>query len=338
MSRIRIPDFSAPFPLACNPHVPDASRIMWEWIDSHGLAPTPKARARMRKTGADLSGGYVWPRAGLSVLALGLKWLALTFRLDDQLDEDTVGGRPAALSQCIEELCGILHGHPAPPSPVADALHELWAETRADAPTSWQHAFVADFEAFLRAYALEAELKEAGQNPTLEEYLAWRIYSIGMPWLWVLDELGLPLFLPDSVRTCGPMGMLRRAGSLHIALVNDVFSVERESTVGYPYNAVLLIMQERECPMQTAVDHIAELVAEQAETVKRLLANDIPAELHEQQIPANVRTVALQHCENIALNLRGQLAWHTAVDRYTTSDLQGQWAGSYPDDLLRQTD
>ncbi|MCW8379775.1 terpene synthase family protein [Streptomyces justiciae] len=298
---------------------------------------TPKARARMRKTGADLSGGYVWPRAGLSLLTLGLKWLALTFRLDDQLDEDAVGGR-STLSQCIEELCGVLHGHPAPPSPVADALHELWAETREDTPPSWRHAFVADFEAFLRAYALEAELKEAGQNPTLEEYLAWRIYAIGMPWLWVLDELGLPLFLPDSVRTCRPMGMLRRAGSLHIALVNDVFSVERESTVGYPYNAVLLIMQARECPMQTAVDHIAELVTEQAETVKRLLANDIPAELHEQQIPANVRTVVLQHCENIAMNLRGQLAWHTAVDRYTTGDLQGQWAGSYPDDLLRQTD
>jgi hypothetical protein len=51
---------------------------MWEWIDEMALATTPAARTRMRRTRADLSGAYVWPRADPDLLALGLKWLALT--------------------------------------------------------------------------------------------------------------------------------------------------------------------------------------------------------------------------------------------------------------------
>ncbi|MFI6850472.1 sesquiterpene cyclase [Kitasatospora sp. NBC_00085] len=335
MTEIRMPDFHAPFPLERNPHMQEASKIMWEWIDLRGLAATPKARARMLNTGADLSGAYVWPRAGLSMLSLGLKWLALTFRIDDQLDEDDSDEQPGSRARCIEELCGILHDVPAPQSPVADALHELWKETRTGRPASWQRAFVADFEAFLRSYALEAKLKAAGRIPELTEYLGWRMYSVGMPWLWDLDELRLPLYLPDSVRNCQTMSTLRQAGSLHIALVNDVFSVERESITGYPYNAVSLTMQAQSCSLQEAVDQVADQVTEHAQVVSRILEH-LPTELGHQQLPPDVRTAALDYSENIALNLRGQLAWHASVRRYATADITEQWTGNYPGDLLRQ--
>ncbi|KMS75306.1 hypothetical protein ACM01_09940 [Streptomyces viridochromogenes] len=311
---------------------------MWEWIDSHGLAATTKARARMLNTGADLSGAYVWPRAEPGMLSLGLRWLALTFRIDDQLDEDDSDEQPGSRSQAIEELCGILHGAPAQPSPVADALHGLWEETRTGTPASWRRVFVASFEAFLRSYTLEAELKAAGRIPELPEYLGWRMYSVGMPWLWDLDELRLPLFLPDSVRTCEAMSTLRRAGSLHIALVNDVFSVERESMLGYPYNAVSLIMRAQGCSLQEAVAQVAGLVAEHARTVSRILETDLAAELRHQHLPPDAHAAALDYGQNIALNLRGQLAWHASVRRYVTTDITGPWAGNYPDDLLRQTD
>ncbi|MBC7307811.1 MAG: sesquiterpene cyclase, partial [Dietzia sp.] len=260
MTDFRMPEFEVPFPLERNPHLERASRSMWGWIDAHGLAPTGKARARMRRTRADLSGAYVWPRADLTTLTTGLQWLALTFRIDDQLDEDDLTERLSARMAAVDELCDVLRGLPAPgTSPVARALADLWSRTSRGRPTDWCEAFLRDFQAFLRSYATEARLSSRGAVPHLDTYLGWRMHSVGMPWLWDLDELRLPAPLPDSVRTCRAMSKLRRAGALHIALVNDVFSVRRETLVGYPYNAVTIVRDTSGCSLQEAVDRVAAL-------------------------------------------------------------------------------
>ncbi|UUU20227.1 terpene synthase family protein [Streptomyces sp. DSM 40750] len=335
MAVFEMPDFHAPFLVECNPHLAMASRAMWEWIDTHDLATTEKARDRMRRTGADLSGAYVWPRAGLDMLTNGLRWLALTFRIDDQIDEDDVAERLEARVAAVDELCGVLHGLTASGrSPVARALATLWQETSQGRPVDWQNAFVRNFEAFLRSYATEAALSAQGHVPRLDDYLRWRMYSVGMPWLWDLDELRLPVFLPNSVRTCAPMVNLRRAGSLHVALVNDVFSVHRETIVGYQYNAVTIIRDAQQCSLQEAVDQVAALVTSQVHTVVEA-GRELREDLDRQAVPPIARTATLDYAANITANLSGQLVWHSSVERYAVDDIQPTGrSGNYPDDLL----
>ncbi|MER7407946.1 terpene synthase family protein [Streptomyces sp. NPDC000070] len=335
MADFEMPNFDVPFPVERNPQLEQASRAMWRWIDTYGLAPTQKARARMQRTGADLSGAYVWPRAELDMLTTGLQWLALTFRIDDQMDEDDLRERLRARVATIDELCNILHGQPAPgSSPVARALSDLWAKTSAGRPTAWRNAFFRHFRAFLQSYATEARLSARGTAPRLGAYLGWRMYSVGMPWLWDLDELRLPVFLPDSVRTCGPMYRLRRAGAVHIALVNDVFSVHRETLVGYPYNAVTIIRDTHNCSLQEAVDRVAKLADAHVRAVVQA-RQELSGELDRQAVPPQARAAASDYADNIAANLSGQLIWHSSVQRYAVDDLQPAGrSASYPDDLL----
>ncbi len=114
-------------------------------IDAYGLAPTDKARIRMRRTRADLSGAYVWPRADLGTLITGLQWLALTSRIDDQLDEDDRTEKLSARVAAVDEPAARRDqpptaGRTAPRAArghrgTADAvLDHLAAEVAVDAP------------------------------------------------------------------------------------------------------------------------------------------------------------------------------------------------------------
>ncbi|GGW24306.1 terpene synthase family protein [Streptomyces alanosinicus] len=333
-----MPEFYAPFPLERNPHLREASRRMWEWIGAMGLAPTEKAQARMRATGADLSGSYVWPRADLDLLATGLRWLALTFRIDDQIDEDDQDDRLAERAAVIADLRGILHGHPpVVGSVVTRALTQLWQETAKGRAEDWQRTFIGHFEAWLDSYSTEARLKTARRPPQLHEYLEWRRYSVGMPWLWDLGELTLPTLVPETIRECRPMRELRHAAALHIALVNDVYSVNRELLVGYPCNAVLIIQQQHSRSPQEAVDAVADQVADQVR-VFQCARTALERELDKQDVSVGSRTAATAYAETCAANIRGQIAWHSQVRRYDIDDFRrasgSEPLASYPDDLL----
>jgi len=224
-----------------------------------------------------------------------MKWLALAFRIDDQFDEDTPGERPAARSAAVEILCGVLHGLPASPDfPSVRALGSLWRETSAGQPPNWRRAFVGHLEDCFRSYATEADLDARGVVPDLDEYLRMRFFSIGMPWLWDLDELRLPHVLSDDVRACAPMEKLRRAAALHIGLVNDVYSVSRESRVGYRYNVVSLLRDAQGCSFREAVDQVVPLVAERARAVLEA-QEELVTELDSRCLSVESRTAALDY-------------------------------------------
>lgn len=330
-----MPQFDAPFPLECNRHLTEASGAMWDWIEAMGLATTSSAQARMRRTGADLSGAYVWPRADLHLLTRGLKWLALTFRIDDQLDEDDGAGDARTRQEVVTGLASIVCDRAEPTAgPVPTALATLWAETSTGTPNSWRTAFASDFTAFLQSYADDANLTAHGILPSLDDYLPRRVYSVGMPWLWDLDEQRLPVYLPESVRSCRLFQELRTTASLHIALVNDVVSMPREQLTAYPHNAVLIIQRERQYSLQEAVDHVAALVSRQVTAFNRA-RRALPSELDRQGLDQAVTSSVLEYVSNLAANMRGQLAWHLAVGRYATDDLDNTRPDrNYPPDLL----
>ncbi|MFI2194963.1 terpene synthase family protein [Streptomyces coeruleorubidus] len=111
------------------------------------------------------------------------------------------------------------HWSSSTPTPRPNSSYPAWGSPAE--PPHWPQ-WSPGCRAFLQSYATEAGLSARGTAPRLDAYLGWRMYSVGMPWLWDPDELRLPVFLPDSVRTCGPMYRLRRAGAVHIALVQRV--------------------------------------------------------------------------------------------------------------------
>ncbi|MFD9701656.1 terpene synthase family protein [Lentzea sp. NPDC059081] len=331
MTGLVMPHFPAPFPEERNPHLDEASAAMWDWVRATGLAPTAAAGERLRRSGADLSGAYIWPRAGLDELTLGLKWLALTFPLDDFLDEGGALSDVERRAVAVEGLVDLLHGRPSPVrGAAAEALASLWEETALGTTEQWRSAFVRDFSLFLRSYADDAKLTAQDRLPTLDDYLPKRMYSVGTPWLWDLDELRLPAVLPEPVRDCPVLHEVRTAGSLHIAMVNDVFSAPRERLTDYPHNAVFIVQRQFRCTVQAAVDHVAELVAEQVGVFEsareRLLAK------WEGQVDL---AIVADYASNVAAGMRGQLSWHQAVERYEVDDLGADVpTHGYPDDLI----
>ncbi|MEU9083522.1 terpene synthase family protein [Streptomyces sp. NPDC048357] len=60
--------------------------------------------------------------------------------------------------------------------------------------------------------------------------------------------------LPGEARDLPALAQARAYASEWIGLYNDVFSAQKEEAVGYGFNVVLVIRDQRGCSQQEAID------------------------------------------------------------------------------------
>ncbi|MFJ7269128.1 sesquiterpene cyclase [Streptomyces sp. NPDC099050] len=335
----RIPRLHIPIPYVCNPLQEQASRNMWEWLDSYGLVPAGRARERTRRSQPDLSAAITWIRADLDLLTLGAHWLGWAFRVDDQLDEDDRFQRFQARAEAIRDFRAILHGEePVTVSPLTEPLRDLWGRTSMLGPAPWRAMFLYNIEQFFDTYVQEARLDELGHTPILRQHIDRRVYSVGMLWMWDPGEADLVRLLPDDIRNSEALYRVRRAAALQIALVNDIFGSVRDEFTGYQHNAVGLLRGRDSLSYQEAFDVAGAMADEQLAVFLRERAT-FEDDLARRGLPDDAHTAVMEHLDQIAASVRGQHSWHVTVEqqRYALDDLLDPEQAdlrSYPDDLL----
>ncbi|WP_280464637.1 terpene synthase family protein [Nocardia brasiliensis] len=329
------PRFEVPFPLKHNPHVGAAAETMWRWVDASGIISTAEERIRIARTRVDYSGSYAALSASQPTLELLLKLLAVSFRVDDLMDEADRGSERCRIRErFISRLFSVLDGKPPSADwPLGRALAECWQEIEARGQGDWLEFMRNDYCSFLETYAHEARMDAEHRLPTLEEFFARRIHSVGTMWLWDINDLDLP-FLPPHVRTNPHYRNLRQSSSLHIALVNDVYSLQREMVLGYPYNTVRLLVSKDGCTVQQAVDHVVQLCEDLVSKVMEEWTM-LMADIDDDDLTEFGKRAIETSVESVMLSMRGQLEWHRMVQRYEIGDLRSRtcrnWAESASD-------
>lgn len=339
--RVQHPPLFVPFASGLNPLLPQATRQMWYWIDETRLAPGETGRRQIRRTRPDLFAGRVYPDADLELLVLACHWLAVNFRLDDQLDEGPGGRQAEVCRAAIDELSAVLGGQLLDcdtQTPLSCAYADVWRRTATGRPEGWCRAFAQDLCSFLESYYVETVHRTTGHRPGIEEYLAHRRATVGMGWLMDLAELTLPDYLPDEVRGGAAMQELRNAAAEHVGLVNDVFSLQREVALGYYHNAVVVVHETLACDLQEALQRVSKMVAD---TARRFVAAEsaLPAALTAQGVDRPTRRLAYDYAKKFRPMMRGNHDWHFEVERHRTDDLPTDGtAPDYAHDLLESSD
>ncbi|MCB5163940.1 sesquiterpene cyclase [Streptomyces bambusae] len=336
---IVIPDgFCCPFPLEINPYTGRVAGRMWRWIEREGLAPTAAARERARRSGIDLACSFTWPRADPETFFEGVRWMFLFFRFDDQLEEGALRGDPDGVRRAVDELVGILRGERRPGgSALAQALGRTWEFTRRqNRPQDWLDTFCGHYCELLLSYADQSRYEYVpGRRDELgmADWEDWREISFGMDWCYDHMEAALGTFLPQEVRRLPSMLRLRRAASLHMGMLNDVFSVPRESFQERRFNSIALIRRDRNCSAQEAVDAVAGILVERIAQF-HAARQDLLDDLAVRGASGEVRAAAEAFVHNVATMIRGNHDWHYLVMRYDTDDVAGPTGPyRYPDDL-----
>ncbi|MFE9539464.1 hypothetical protein [Streptomyces sp. NPDC006691] len=331
--------FCCPFPLAINPYTGRVARQLWKWVEEANLAPTASARERARRSSIDLACSFTWPDVDQDTLLEGMKWMFLFFRFDDQLEEGAVQGDPEAVRCGVDELVAILRGRGQPgTSSLSMALARVWEHTRRGRPRDWLYQFSRHYCELLLSYTDQSRYEYvAGRREQLgmTDWEDWRELSFGMDWCYDFMEPSLGTFLPPGIRRLPSMLRLRRAASLHMGMLNDVFSVPRERYQARGFNSIAIIERDQGCTTQQAVEAVSLILAERVVQF-RAARRDLMRDLADSPADSTVRAATEAFVENVARMVRGNHDWHYLVMRYETDDVAGPGgAYRYPDDLGR---
>ncbi|WP_372412369.1 hypothetical protein [Streptomyces luteireticuli] len=229
---------------------------------------------------------------------------------DDRCDNSELGHDSDGYLCLLAELLAVtntLDAEPPSDDPYIILLHGLWRRIRDQTPPGLAHRIMDANREWLVSMAIQASSAARG-NRSLNHYAVYR--------QWSGAHLSTCANLENSYRVHVPPQEFHsprvRAATAAVGLIvcwdNDLFSYRKEITgQQVENNALLLVMEERGCSLQEAVDIV---VAQRDRTVclflklRELLLPTASHELHEY-------LKALGHY------IRGCLDWYLTTPRYT---------------------
>ncbi|WP_028921403.1 terpene synthase family protein [Pseudonocardia acaciae] len=316
-----VADFPIPYPSKFNPEADAARRGVQAWLADSGIVEAAHPGAALESFDSwqvASCAARVWPEATGADLLLAAKFLGWYLLHDDEFD-GPVGQDPAAASALCQDFVDVVNGARIEgASGLLRAFQLLWVEATDAMSEDWIGRSRANWVDFLTSYGDEAASRYHHTLPgSLEEYLALRRRSVGMETCFDLTErLYRCELAPELARDERLLTMRRLAGEM-IALVNDVFSVEKEEALGDHLNAVLVIERTRNRTRDQAValarDEVGVLAVELTRLETELLAEHGIA-------PVSDALALRRFTTNLWDWSRGSVDWHIETMRYRQRD------------------
>lgn len=320
LTEYRVPAYTAPFPVVCNPHHEYAEEAALRWADDHGLNRTAAASQRLSDMACGLFAVLYCPRTDREGVALYAKWIAWLFLWDDIFDDGPLGRDPIAFRVALGQIDRALAEPPGPPDdsftlPLARALADIWRDFHARAPENARRRFPASVRMYLRAMADETRNRAAETIPDLDSYL--RLRRVNGATRSSIDMMeGLQgIDVPDSLRH-GLYGELRAFASEVWLWSNDTFTVRKDLHFRNPHNLVLVLREARGLSLQQAADQAALMVEQRlrdfvrlGERLRSVVA--IPADPH-----SGARDAVLRGVRMLEEAISGYLRWQETTLRY----------------------
>jgi hypothetical protein len=256
----------------------------------------------------------VWPEAAGDDLLLAAKFLGWYLLHDDAFD-GPVGHDPAAAGALCQEFVDVVNGvRSDDASGLLRAFQRLWTAATDGMSPSWVERSRGNWIDFLTSYGDEAASRFHRTPPgSLEEYLALRRRSVGMETCFDLTERLYHCELAPELASDPRLLAMRRLAGEVIALVNDVFSVEKEEALGDHLNAVLVIERTgnrtREQAVAQAREEVGALTVQLTRLETELLAEHGVA-------PASQALALRRFTTNLWDWSRGSVDWHIETTRY----------------------
>jgi len=316
---ITLPSLDWPaWPAALNDQVEQAHAHTLTWAVTFQLVqPQSKQLARLNKARLAWIAARLNPDFTLNQLTLFTDWLTWLTCYDDLCDGGDRGHDPAAWGVLIQRLMAVVRDQrqPPPTDPFACALADLCQCLRRQTGTGWLDRFASDLKQAFQANRWETAVRASGAVPDLATYIKMRpLTSAIAP---CLDLMALCAGVDPQAAWLDHayLKQLTLLASNHICWVNDLFGLAREIKENNQHNLVLVLQQEYQLTLQTAVDQAVALCNAELKAffaLAKLFATEEEGKAADCQ----------RYIHRLQTWLRGNLDWYTETERYQTKALE----------------
>ncbi len=298
-----------------NPYVDTAIRHLDRWVVEQGVIVAPAAKDRFEHANFGWFAAATYPTASEADLALVADWFVWLFLLDDQLDDGLLGKNPERAGALMTMIFDVLHGPVDRPELGADAptivtsLADLWQRTAASASSAWRRRFVDHVMAGGAAACWEADNRVRGVVPDEATYIQKRRHTGAIYVCMDLIEIVENIDLPAEIYDHEPFAGLLRAACDVVGWTNDLYSLDKETSMGEHHNLVAVIQHKRALSRAEAIESVTHLIGERVRDFLR----------EEPAVHAAWPTCSAEvsgYLAGMRSWMRGNLDWSATTRRY----------------------
>ncbi|MFF8378104.1 germacradienol/geosmin synthase [Streptomyces sp. NPDC015661] len=335
-----LPEFDLPYPLTINPHHAAARQHTVDWAERTGLLDDLWDRPMAEGFDLALCAAGLDPDAPLEELELSADWLTWGTYADDYYP--AVFGRTGSLAGAKEQsdrlkACMPLDepaaGAALAVNPLERALADIWERTATPMTSAARAQLRASLDVMLDSWMWEMHNVLQHRVPDPVDYIEMRRSTFGSELTMLLCRLRQDATLPPELFRSGTVRSLENAVMDYGALVNDLFSYQKEIEVeGEVHNGVLVLQKFFDCDYPTAVSMVDDLMRGRLRQYETLKEREIPLLYEDFGLDAAGREAFEAYLRELEDWLAGVLNWHRKVRRYGAEDVR---AGSGSPLLLR---
>ncbi|MGH3325625.1 MAG: terpene synthase family protein, partial [Streptomyces sp.] len=217
-------------------------------------------------------------------------------------------------------------GNPATPTP-ANALErglaDLWARTAGPMTLPARRALRKAVEDMTRGWLWELANQAQNRIPDPVDYIEMRRLTFGSDLTMSLCRLAHGRQVPPEIYRSGPMRSLENAASDYAALLNDVFSYQKEIEYeGEVHNGILVVQNFFDCDHPTALAVIDDLMNSRMRQFQHVVAHELPVLCDDFGLSPEARRTLDGYVTDLEHWLSGILTWHQGCHRYKEEDLR----------------
>jgi germacradienol/geosmin synthase len=330
-----IPALEMPFTTRLSPHLEGARERLVGWAHRMGiLQPQPGVphshvwdEPLLRDIDLPLCAAGIHPDADEDGLDLSSAWLAWGTYGDDYYPavfgrtRDLAGAR--ATTDRLPAFMPVENDHVPPPANALErSLADLWLRTTAEMGADARRIFRRTIEVMTQSWLWELDNQFHHRIPDPVDYIEMRRMTFGSDLTMSLCRLGHGPDVPPEIYRSGPMRSLENSASDYAALVNDVFSYQKEIEFeGEVHNLVLVVQDFFDCDRAQAVAITGDLMNSRMRQFQHVVAHELPVLYDDFELSEQARTVLTGYVTDLEHWLSGILTWHEGCRRYREEDL-----------------
>ncbi|MER7726663.1 terpene synthase family protein [Streptomyces sp. NPDC096323] len=331
-----LPGFDLPFGTSLSPHLDGARVRIVDWANRMGLLQAQPGvpgshiwdEQRLLAIDLPLCAAGIHPDATPDELDLSSQWLAWGTYGDDWFPVVHGRSRDLAGARLANERLSLfmpLDGG-APPEPVnalERALSDLWVRTSAPMDDSGRRAFRKAIEDMTASWLWELANQAQNRIPDPVDYVEMRRMTFGSDLTMSLCRLGHGRTVPPEIYESGPLRSLENAAADYAALLNDLFSYQKEIEYeGEVHNGVLVVQNFFGVDYPTAMEIVYDLMKSRLRQFLHVAEQELPVLYDDFALDSEAREVLAGYVLELKNWIAGILIWHRGCRRYREEDLR----------------
>ncbi|MFJ3276376.1 germacradienol/geosmin synthase [Streptomyces sp. NBC_01707] len=331
-----LPAFDLPFGTTLSPHLNGARVRLVDWARRMGILEAQPGvpgshiwdEERLVAIDLPLCAAGLHPDATADELDLDSGWLAWGTYGDDWFPvvhgraRDLAGARLAnarlSLFMPLDDSAA-----PEPVNALERGLSDLWQRTTAPMDDRARRALRTAIESMTASWLWELANQAQNRIPDPVDYIEMRRMTFGADLTMSLCRLGHGKKVPEEIYRSGPLRSLENAASDYAALLNDLFSYQKEIEYeGEVHNGVLVVQNFFGADYPTAVAIVHDLMNSRLRQFLHVAEQELPVLYDDFGLDAEARETMEGYVQELRHWLAGILIWHRDCRRYREEDLR----------------